>query len=178
MATATLTGDRLGDAPGRGSDEGERLPPQVRVAAWIRANRLFTAALAAAGVLRLIVVIAYPPALEFYGDSPSYLTASRHPFSLDIWHPFGYPLMLWLLSPLRNVAVVTVLQHLAGLVAAWLVYRLVRSLQVGSMGATLAATPLLFDAYQLDVEQYVLSDTVFTLLVVIAITLTARLLRQ
>jgi len=178
MAISTLTDDRLGDAPSRGSGDADRLPPQARVAAWMRANRLFTSALAAAGVLRLVVMIAYPPALEFYGDTPSYLSASRHPFSLDIWHPFGYPLLLWVLSPLRTVAVVIVLQHLAGLLAAWLVYRLVRSLSVGSIGATLAATPLLFDAYQLDVEQFVLSDTVFTLLVVIAMTLTARLLRQ
>jgi hypothetical protein len=179
MAITTLTDDRLGDAPSRGSDDADRTkPPGARVAAWIRANRLFTAALAAAAVLRLIVMLAYPPALEFYGDSPSYLSASRHPFSLDIWHPFGYPLMLWLLSPLRNVAVVTVLQHLAGLVAAWLVYRLVRSLGVGGLGGTLAAAPLLFDAYQVDVEQFLLSDTVFTLLVVVAMTLTARLLRR
>src|SRR3954466_13196712 len=180
MATATLPVDRLGDAPGRGSSAAHPQPPALgtRVAAWLRANRLFAAALAVATVLRLVVMIAYPPALEFYGDSPSYLVASRHPFDLDIWHPFGYPLLLWLLSPLRSVAVVSTLQHLAGLAAAFLVYRLVRSLRVGPVGATLAAGPLLFDAYQLDVEQFLLSDTVFTLLVVVAMTLTARLLRQ
>src|SRR3954468_2244260 len=180
MTTATLPDDRLGDAPGRRSSAADSPTPPIgtRVATWVRANRLFAAALAVATVLRLVVMIAYPPALEFYGDSPSYLVASRHPFNLDIWHPFGYPLLLWLLSPLRSVAVVSTLQHLAGLAAAFLVYRLVRSLRVGPVGATLAAGPLLFDAYQLDVEQFLLSDTVFTLLVVVAMTLTARLLRQ
>src|SRR5881398_219068 len=180
MTTATLPDDRLGDAPGRRSSAADSPTPPIgtRVATWVRANRLFAAALAVATVLRLVVMIAYPPALEFYGDSPSYLVASRHPFNLDIWHPFGYPLLLWLLSPLRSVAVVSTLQHLAGLAAAFLVYRLVRSLRAGPVGATLAAGPLLFDAYQLVVEQFLLSDTVFTLLVVVAMTLTARLLRQ
>src|SRR4051794_28461007 len=180
MTTATLPDDRLGDAPGRRSSAADSPTPPIgtRVATWVRANRLFAAALAVATVLRLVVMVAYPPALEFYGDSPSYLAASRHPFTLDIWHPFGYPLLLWLLSPLRSVAVVTVLQHLAGLAAAFLVYRLVRSLRVGALGGTLAAAPLLFDAYQLDVEQFLLSDTAFTLLVVVAMVLTARLLRQ
>src|SRR4051794_31674074 len=180
MATATLPDDRLGDAPGGESDAAYPGPSALgtRVAAWVRGNRLFASALAVAIVLRVVVMAAYPPALEFYGDSPSYLTASRHPFSLDIWHPFGYPLLLWLLSPLRSVAVVSALQHLAGLAAAFLVYRLVRSLRVGAVAATVAAGPLLFDAYQLDVEQFLLSDTLFTLLVVVAMTLTARLLRQ
>src|SRR3954454_5945972 len=180
MATATLPDDRLGVAPGRGAGAAHPQPPALgtRVAAWLRANRLFASALAVATVLRLVVMVAYPPALEFYGDSPSYLTASRHPFSLDIWHPFGYPLLLWLLSPLRSVAVVSALQHLAGLFAAFLVYRLVRSLRVGAVAATVAAGQLLFDAYQLDVEQFLLSDTLFTLLVVVAMTLTARLLQQ
>src|SRR3954462_161988 len=180
MATATLPVDRLGDAPGRGSSAAHPQPPALgtRVAAWLLANRLFASALAVATVLRLVVMVTYPPALEFYGDSPSYLTASRHPFSLDIWHPFGYPLLLWLLSPLRRVAVVSALQHLAGPAAAFLVYRLVRSLRIGAVGATVAAGPLLFDAYQLDVEQFLLSDTLFTLLVVVAMTLTALLWRQ
>src|SRR4051794_35103685 len=180
MATATLPVDRLGDAPGRGSSAAHPQPPALgtRVAAWLRANRLFASALAVATVLRLVVMVTYPPALEFYGDSPSYLAASRHPFSLDIWHPFGYPLLLWALSPFRSIAIVTALQHLAGVTAAFLVYRLVRSLGVGAVGATVAAMPLLFDAYQLNVEQFLLSDTSFTLLVVVAMTLTARLLRQ
>src|SRR4051795_12534444 len=148
MTTATLPEDRLGDAPGQRSDAADQpaRPVGARAAVWLRTNRLFASALAVAAVLRLVVMVAYPPALEFYGDSPSYLTAARHPFDLDIWHPFGYPLLLWLLSPLRSVAVVSALQHLAGLAAAFLVYRLVRSLRVGPVGATLAAGPLLFDA--------------------------------
>src|SRR5438270_5476494 len=110
MATATLPDDRLGDSPSRGADDAERARPalSMRIAGWVRANRLFASAMALAAVLRVIVLVAYPPALEFYGDSPSYLAASRNPFALDIWHPFGYPLLLWLLSPFRTVAVVTV----------------------------------------------------------------------
>src|SRR5947209_16635261 len=141
-----------------------------RLVQWIAANRLFTAAFVLGFVLRLLVFIAYAPALQFTGDSPSYLTASRAPLQLGIWHPFGYPLLLWVLSATHEIATITLLQHLMGLASALLIYRLVRSLGVGSLGATLAAAPLLFDAYQLDVEQFVLSDTPFTLLVVAAMT--------
>ena len=151
--------------------------PRPGVVRWVTDNRLFASALAAALVLRVIVAVAYPPALEFTGDSPSYLAASRTPFQLGIWHPFGYPLFLWVMSAMHSLAMVTLVQHAMGLAAAVLVYRLVRSFDVGPIGATLAAAPLLFDAYQLDLEQFVLSDTIFTLLVVLALTFAVRLLR-
>ena len=166
--------------------EGASLPspgpawpqPRPRLVTWTLNHRLFASALAAALVLRVIVAVAYPPALEFTGDSPSYLTASRAPFELGVWHPFGYPVFLWVMSATHSLALVTLLQHAMGLAAAVLVYRLVRSFDVGPIGATVAAAPLLFDAYQLDVEQFILSDTLFTLLIVLALTLSVRLLRH
>ena len=82
MATATLPDDRLGPS-GRPSadDAGPAAPPaHLRMAAWARSNRLFAAVLAVAALLRVLVMVAYAPALEFYGDSPAYLAASRHPF--------------------------------------------------------------------------------------------------
>ena len=154
---------------------GLRQPP--RLVTWADTHRLFASALAAGLVLRVIVAVAYPPALEFTGDSPSYLAASRTPFDVGIWHPFGYPVFLWVVSATHSLAMVTLLQHAMGLTAAVLVYRLVRSFDVGPVGATVAASPLLFDAYQLDLEQFVLSDTLFTLLTVLALTLAVRLLR-
>ena len=180
-APATLPDERVDAAPwasGAASTGAGRGPgPLGRLGGWADANRVFATALAVAVVLRLVVAVTYPPALEFTGDSPSYLAAAHSPFTLGVWHPFGYPVFLWVLSALHSLLLVTLLQHVMGLAAAVLLYRLVRELDVGAAGATLAASPLLFDAYQLDVEQFVLSDTLFTLLTVAAVTLAVRILR-
>ena len=150
---------------------------RTRVAVFARENRAFTVALVIAVLLRLLVTVAYWPALEFFGDSGSYLANARNPFALSIWHPFGYPVVLWLLSHSRSLAIVPLLQHVMGLASGLLVYRLVRGFGVGAAGGVLASAPLLFDAYQIDVEHIVLSDTMFTLLAVIAFALAVRLLR-
>lgn len=180
-APTTLPDERVDAAPwtaGATSTGAGRGPGLLgRLGRWADANRVFAAALAVAFVLRVVVAVAYPPALEFTGDSPSYLAASHSPFTLGVWHPFGYPVFLWVLSAMHSLLLVTLLQHLMGLAAAVLLYRLVRGLEVGAVGATVAASPLLFDAYQLDVEQFVLSDTLFTLLTVAAVTLAMRILR-
>lgn len=153
-------------------------PVHRRLAEWARDNRLFSAALVVAALLRILVAVAYTPALAFYGDSYAYLGAARQPLTLSLWHPSGYPILVWLTSLTHSVAVLTTLQHLLGLATALLLYQLVRRLGVGSLGGTLAAAPVLFDAYQLDIEQFVLSDAVFTFLVVLTMPLTVRLLRD
>lgn len=174
-APTLLDNSREVDAPVRSGQQTYSLRPAVD---WLADNRLFTVALAVAAVLRLVVAIAYAPALEFFGDSQSYLAASAHPLNVDMWHPFGYPLLLWAVSATRSLAVLTTLQHLLGLCSGVLVYRLVRRLGVGPAGATLAAAPVLFDAYQLALEQYVLSETLFTFLLLAAMAVTARLIRR
>src|SRR3954453_18356041 len=175
MASSTLLDDRPFS-----DDAAPWAAPVLRpglIRGWVRQHRLFSAALAAGAVLRVLVAIAYPPALEFFGDSSSYLAASQHPFRVDLWHPSGYPILLWVVSATRSLAVLTTLQHLIGLLTGLLVYRLVRRLGVGPVGATVAAAPVLFDAYQLALEQFVMTETLFTFLVVAAMSLTARLMR-
>ena len=46
-----------------------------------------------------------------------------------------------------------------------LVYALMRRLGVGAVGACIAAAPVLFDAYELNIEQHILSEALFSLLV-------------
>jgi hypothetical protein len=60
-------------------------------------------------------------------------------------------------------------QHLLGLATGVLVYALVRRLGVGAVGACVAAAPVLFDAYQLNIEQHILSEALFSLLVTAAL---------
>jgi hypothetical protein len=146
-----------------------------RLARWFADNRLFTGVLVVATVVRLLVEVAYAPALEFFGDSYDYMQEAGHLSRVDIWHPPGYPFFLWLVSATHSVAMVTVIQHALGLATGIVLYRSVRRFGVGTIGATLAALPVLLDAYQLDVEQIVLSETLFTLFVVLAMARCLRL---
>lgn len=114
-------------------------------------------------VLRAAVMVAYYPALEFHGDSYSYLgdAARLHP---GLWHPLAYPVFLRVLSFAHLFVVIPLVQHLLGLVIGLLIYRLLERHGVGDFGAALAAAPILLDAYQLDVEQMVMSEALFDFL--------------
>lgn len=135
-----------------------------RVSRLVAGHRLFAGLLAAAAVLRVVVQLAYRPALFFYGDSFAYLAnASR--LQPEAIRPAGYPGFLRVVLWIHDLAVVPAVQHVLGLLTATLVYALVRRLGIGPVGASIAAAPVLFDAYQLNIEQHVLSETLFTLLV-------------
>jgi hypothetical protein len=137
----------------------------VRVVAG---HRLFAVLLVAAAALRVVVQIAYRPALFFYGDSFAYLenTARLQPEPI---RPFGYPLLLRAVLVIHDLAAVPAVQHVLGLATGVLVYALVRRLGVGAVGACIAAAPVLFDAYQLNIEQHILSEPLFSLLVAAAL---------
>lgn len=76
------------------------------------------------------------------------------------------------LKPFHSFAVVVLTQHLMGLATAVLIYALLRRrFGLPAWGATLAAAPVLFDAYQIQLEQMIMSDTMFMLLVVGVVTL-------
>ncbi len=130
-----------------------------------RRHALFLVLLAAGAALRAVAFFAYRPALIFY-DSRSYLERAAE-LEPGQGRPTGYPTFLRLL-PLEELglAVVPFVQHLLGLLIAVLIYALLVRLGVRTWLAALATAPVLLDAYQLNIEQYVLSDTVFQLLVV------------
>jgi hypothetical protein len=135
-----------------------------RVARLVAGHRLFAGLLAAAAVLRVVVQLAYRPALFFYGDSFAYL-ANASQLSPEAIRPAGYPAFLRVVLLIHDLAVVPAVQHVLGLVTGTLVYALVRRLGIGPVAACIAAAPVLFDAYQLNIEQHILSETLFTLLV-------------
>jgi hypothetical protein len=124
--------------------------------------------LVAAAALRVLVQIAYQPALFFYGDSFAYLenAAKLQPEPI---RPTGYPALLRAVLVVHDLAAVPAVQHLLGLATGVLVYALVRRLGAGAAGACMAAAPVLFDAYQLDIEQHILSEALFSLLVAAAL---------
>jgi hypothetical protein len=123
--------------------------------------------LSAGTAVRVVAWLAYRPAL-FYSDSADYLANTFRAPSTG-WHPPGYPLFLDVFLIDRHIAIVTAVQHLLVVADAVALYVLLRRLGCRRWVSTLAATPLLLDAYQIQIEQYVLSEALFETLLVAAI---------
>lgn len=137
---------------------------------WVVEHRPFLWALLLGAALRLVVQIAFSPGLVF-ADGVYYLGFLQTFFpSAD--RPDGYSLLvLHSLSLLTSHVIVaaTLAQHLIGLATATVLYALLRHWGVGRRLAMLAALPVLFDALQLLLEQSILSDTLFSLLLMLAV---------
>jgi hypothetical protein len=82
--------------------------------------------------------------------------------------------MLWVLRPLHSFALVGAVQHLMGLAMGVLIYLLARRYGLPAWAATLATVPVLFDAYELQLESDALPDVPFAFLVVLALYLLLR----
>lgn len=147
--------------------------PQRRGAAlrrFPRENPLFCGLLLVAAVVRVVVMLGYPPALWF-PDSLPYIQAAM-PLATYAIRPMGYSFLLLALEPFHGIVIVTAVQHAMGLAMGVLVYVLLRRRYgLPSWAATLAAVPPLMSAYGLEIEHFVLSDTFFALLITIAIVL-------
>jgi hypothetical protein len=123
----------------------------------IRRHWIFSIALGLAAVPRLVAILGFQPAVLFRLDTFDYLWGAVH-LSPNVVNPSGYSLFLWLLRPFHSLTLVAVLQHLAGLGIATMVYALVRRYGLPDWAATLAAAPVLFDPAQILVEQFVMAD--------------------
>lgn len=150
-----------------------RRPKAGAVPAAVRANPLFTVVLLASIVLRVVTVLGFRSVLWF-NDSYDFLRIADGPFPHPL-RPSGYGLFLWTLKPFHSLALVTALQHTAIVGLAVLAYRmLVRDFEVRRTWAALAVTPILLDSYQIELEHLLLSDTVFTVLLVGAMLVLAK----
>jgi hypothetical protein len=125
--------------------------------AWWRAVRRhswFVLVLTAGLVLRVLAETAYRPAL-LYIDSVKYLQGSV------ATAPQGYQALLRLLDPAGGLALVAAVQHVFGLAMAVALYALLLRRGAPRWAATLAAAPVLLDAYQLQLEQTIMPDVLF-----------------
>ncbi len=127
----------------------------------VRRHWLLLVVLAGATALRVVVLLAYQPALIF-PDSERYLAYAQL-FINGHWSPdwlrtSGYSLLLIPVVLIRNLVVVPVAQHLLGLATAVLIYAVLVHFGSRRWLAALACIPVLFDPLQLDIEQYVLTD--------------------
>src|ERR1700747_580584 len=99
-------------------------------ALWRAAARLF-------GGDRLFAIVLVPPLLlradaelgyrwqSWFNDSFNYVTAAVT-MTLDPTRPSGYSVYLRVLEPLHSYALVTISQHLMGLLVAVMIYALAR----------------------------------------------------
>jgi hypothetical protein len=129
----------------------------------------FTIVLAAAVLVRIIVIIGYPPILWF-NDSYNYIyDAVTH--IPDPVRPNGYPFFINLLLPLHSAYPLTLLQAAMGAVMGVVIYALLRHRGLPWWGATLPTLPVLFDSYELHLEHMVTADTLFIFLATVAIVI-------
>ena len=126
-------------------------------------------------VMRILAMVAYPPAL-FFPDSWGYIaTGLTGSFvGLPTVHPVGYPVLIRLLTlPDRSIAELIAWQHLAVMGIGVAVYvALIRS-RLPRWAAAAAAALVLLDGYTITLEQYVMSDTFFTVGMVAALLVLA-----
>ena len=130
--------------------------PGVTGAGWrsVRRHSWFFLVLTAGLGLRVLAQTAYRPAL-LYIDSAKYLEGSV------ATAPQGYQALLRLLEPVGGLAVMAAVQHAFGLAMAVALYIVLLRTGAPRWVATLAAAPVLLDAYQLQLEQTIMPDVLF-----------------
>lgn len=139
--------------------------------AVLRRHRWFLAVFAVGAALRVAAMLGYRPALWF-PDSYTYVVTALRP-SPDLVRPAGYSMFLRLLEPFHSFAVVAFVQHLLGLALGVIVYLVARRAVPPAL-ATVAAAPVLLDAYQIQLEHLLVSDVLFALLVLAAVVVATR----
>ncbi|WP_112245141.1 glycosyltransferase family 2 protein [Kribbella monticola] len=130
----------------------------------LRRHWLLAIFLVAGTLLRVLATIAYRPAI-IYADSVHYLENMKE-LKPDQLNPIGYDLVLRPLVDLGGLTFVVIVQHLVGLGLGIALYALARRLGVYRWLAAVAAAPVLLDAYQVQIEQNIMAETTFDVLLV------------
>jgi hypothetical protein len=145
-----------GQSAGLGREATPVQAPGVTGAGWrfVRHHGWFFLVLTAGLALRVLAETAYRPAL-LYIDSVKYLEGSV------TTAPQGYQALLRPLEPVGGLALVAAVQHAFGLAMAVALYALLTRRGAPRWAATLAAAPVLLDAYQLQLEQTIMPDVLF-----------------
>jgi 4-amino-4-deoxy-L-arabinose transferase-like glycosyltransferase len=144
-----------------------RRRPLARGAQLLQENILFTTLFAVGTLLRIVVFFTYQPALLLQRDTIAFLRQALHGSPSGL-RPSLYPTVIKPALALNNLALVPFIQHAMGMAVALLLYVLLRRLGASANLSALGAAPILLDGYQLIIEQYVLTETLFDALVVSA----------
>jgi hypothetical protein len=147
------------------------LKPYDRTRNILARHWLFAVVLTLASAVRVITMLGFRPAQLVWYDSYEYLLTAAHLKPIQEFHTSGYSIFLLLLLPFHSIALVAFVQHCLGLAIGVMIYALLRHKGLPAWGATLAAVPPLFDQQFLELEHEILSDELFTFLIVAAVTL-------
>ncbi len=139
----------------------------VSLRALWRDHRLFTILALLSLLPRILATISFRPAL-LTADSFLYMKDAVNS-TLGVIRPSGYSFFLRVLEPFHSLLLVTTIQHLMGIAIAVIVYGLLRYHGLPGWGAALAAAPTLFDTRQIALESYILPDTVYCLVIMLAV---------
>ena len=135
-------------------------------ALW-RGHRLFTVVVLLSLLPRILAAAAFRPGL-LTADSFLYMRDAVNS-TLGVIRPSGYSFFLRALEPFHSLLLITTIQHLMGVAIAVIVYGLLRYHGLPGWGATLAAAPTLFDTRQIALESYILPDTLYCLVIMLAV---------
>lgn len=150
-------------------------PARGATRARLREHWLIALLVAIGAAVRVLAMVAYAPALLFpdsWGYIATGLTGSF--VGLPTVHPVGYPIIVRLLTlPGRSLAELIAFQHLAILAVGIAVYAALIRSRLPRWAAAAAAALVLLDGYSITLEQYVMSDTFFTVGLLAALLLLA-----
>jgi hypothetical protein len=135
----------------------------ARTPGMLRAHWLASILIAGGVALRVLAQMAYHPAI-IYIDTLKYL--------YDSWpgsDPVGYKVPLKLILLVGDLGTVEAVQHLLGIAIAIALYVTMVRRGVPRWLGALAIAPVLFDAYQVNVEAMIMPDIWFEALVVAGI---------
>ncbi len=133
-------------------------------------NKLFAILLVPAFLLRVDAELGYRWQ-SWFNDSWDYMDTAIT-LRLDPTRTSGYALYMWLLKPFHSLALVTISQHVMGLLVAVMIYALARH-RFGAPEwlAVVMTLPVLYDGFEIQLEHLILADTLFLFLVMAAVTL-------
>jgi hypothetical protein len=158
------------------ADRGTREPAAAREApaplrSSLRHHSVCLMLFGAGAALRVLATLAYRPALVF-NDSAYYLNNYDLGWQPGTTKPVGYVILL--LRPVLafgDLRTVVIVQHLLGLATAVVVYAVLLRCGARRWVAAVAATPILLDAYIVQVEHVIMPEALFHALLVAALGL-------
>lgn len=129
-----------------------------------------------AGVLiRSAFVALYRPGFLGISDSGSYIDAAHRGLFSNVYDPAGYPLFIRVLHALSaHLSGLILVQHALGVASAALLYLIIRRLTGSGLLGLIPAAVVLLDGFGIWVEHSPLSDTLFTIVVLLALFLALR----
>jgi hypothetical protein len=129
------------------------------VTSVLRRHGALVALVLAAAALRALALVAIYPGIWF-SDSNDYVREAATG-TLSVVRPGGYALFVAPFWRLGSAGALIVVQHLLGLAIVVAVYALLVRRGVRPWLACLAVVPAALDAYLLDIEHMIMSETVF-----------------